>query len=106
MEFLCAQDDYPYQIKRLTVRLFYPSAGKHKASGTCFLYYLSVYVSLSKIALFSVPPPGFERKRMQRYDYFPNYQNFLKKIFTFRARKCIILTNINDRILLHLIYYI
>ena len=51
MEFLCAQDDYPYQIKRLTVRLFYPSAGKPKASGTCFLYYLSVYVSLSKIAL-------------------------------------------------------
>ena len=81
MEFLCAQDDYPYQIKRLTVRLFYPSTGKHKASGTCFLYYLSVYVSLSKIALFSVPPPGFERKRMQRYDFYQYAPNISAIIF-------------------------
>ena len=41
-----------------------------------FLYYFSVYVMLSKIASLLFLSTVFCRKRMQRYDKFPNRPNF------------------------------
>ena len=43
---------------------------------------------------------------MQRYDYFRNYQNFLRKNFDFYAKKCPKLTFINSGRFLYLIYII
>ena len=77
------------QIIKSTRRFlfFYPSTRRpstincQPSTGASFLYYyLSVYVNLSKNASSNALVFG---KRVQRYDYFPNLQNFLRKIFRF-----------------------
>ena len=61
----------------------YPSTPK----STRFLYYLSVYGNLSKNSFFKCSAPVFERKRMQRYNYFRYHPNFSAIIFDFLRKK-------------------
>ena len=65
----------------------------------------SVYVNLSKNSFFMPPHLVFERKRVQRYCFFPNHQNFSRKNFSFRTEKLQVLTNIKFKNHLHLIIY-
>ena len=89
--------------KLKTVRFFYPSTDtllNIQALASCTT---SVYVNLSKNSFFMPPAHDFERKRVQRYCFFPNHQNFSRKKFSFRTEKLQVLTNIKNRKHLHLI---
>ena len=101
----------------LTVRFFYPTYSQKKYVASCTT---SVYVNLSKNSLMpfgldffhdsenqvnlffsrcsrsSFLPP-ISRKRVQRYCFFPNRQNFFGKIFIFYAKFHPLLTNIKSR---------
>ena len=100
MESNLSQNDYP--IQELNGSFLLPNILKqYVASCTT-----SVYVNLSKNSLFSAPTQIFARKRMQRYELFPNRQNFSRKIFIFHAKNHSLLTQIKDGKGLHLIIYI
>ena len=75
----------------------YPSARK----GTRFLYYLSVYGNISKNSFLM---PSF-RKRVQRYCFFLNHQNFLQEIYAFYAEFLQLLISVKTKKNLHLIIY-
>ena len=96
MESNLSQNDYP--IQELNGSFLLPNILKqYVASCTT-----SVYVNLSKNSLL---PPSFG-KRVQRYELFPNRQNFSRKIFIFHAKNHSLLTQIKDGKGLHLIIYI
>ena len=91
--------------KLKTVRFFYPSTDtllNIQALASCTT---SVYVNLSKNSFFMPSSLVFERKRVQRYCFFPNHQNFSRKNFSFQTEKLQVLTNIKDRKDINLIIY-
>ncbi len=106
MEYnLCHRTTIQY-FKNQTVRFLYPSTYtlyNIKALASCTT---SVYVNLSKNSSFNAPHPFFARKRMQRYCFFPNHQNFSGKIFSFSTEILQVLTNIKTKMPYTLLYII
>ena len=93
MESNLSQNDYP--IQELNGSFLLPNILKqYVASCTT-----SVYVNLSKNSLL---PPSFG-KRVQRYELFPNRQNFSGKIFIFYAKFYPLLIKVKTQNSLHLI---
>ena len=65
----------------MTVRFFLLSEYQYINTSTRFLYYFSVYVNLFKELFLFAYKNVRSRKRMQRYNYFPQYQIFFRKRF-------------------------
>jgi len=96
---LWIQNDYPSIIKKLTVCIL----PKYSEEYSLLVLLVSVYVNLSKNSLFALLIFG---KRVQRYNYFPNLQNFLRKIFSFSSKKIVRLIFVKRTNRFHLyIYY-
>ena len=100
-----SQNDYP-NFKNQTVCFFYPSTNCQLSTincqltkGTRFLYYFCLCKSFKELFLL---PSNFG-KRVQRYGFFPNHQNFSGKIFIFYALFLPLLIHIKTQNGLHLI---
>jgi hypothetical protein len=61
------------------------------------LVLLVCYVNLSKNSFFWCSSGGVPDLRVQRYDYFWNHQNFLKKKFNYLALFFEVLISINPK---------
>ena len=106
--FSLSQNDYPIsRIKRFVSFTQAPSFNLQFSIFNCKTVLAScttsVYVNLSKNSFFFAPNFG---KRVQRYDFFPNHQNFSKKNFIFYAKFLSLLMHIKTQNRLHLIIYI
>ena len=69
------------------------------------MYYFCLCKSFKELFLLCLQP-GFGRKRVQRYCFFPNRQNFFGKIFSFIPKNLQDLININPKNTLYIIIYI
>ena len=106
--FSLSQNDYPFsRIKRFVSYTQAPSFNLQFSIFNCKTVLAScttsVYVNLSKNSFFFAPNFG---KRVQRYDFFSNHQNFSKKNFIFYAKILSLLMHIKTQNRLHLIIYI